>query len=241
MAVYEGGLGMLPPTDDRHLVRYELTDETLPALPVPGIAASNWYSAFDAPYTDGQGNRWLVKPGQTNWGRIRGGHCYCIAEPTMNDLPSWHQFYNQGNEGACVGFGTCRALSIMNRRRYDGFRLYHEAQKIDEWPGENYSGTSTRAGLDIARKRGAWPVLFGKTLGPYAKDGISANRWSTSIEMCAAALSPADNGAAILNRGWFDLKNSWGTKYPFVTRVSLEVAHRLWFREDGEYAVIVDY
>lgn len=240
MAVYEGPLGMLLPTDDRHRMLYPITDETLPLFPTPGVAASNWWSAFDRPYQDADGNFWLVKPGETQWGRIRGGHCYCVKEKSMRDLKSWWRFYDQGNEGACVGFGTCRALTLVNRARYDGFSLYHEAQRIDEWPGEDYDGTSTRAGLDVARKEGAWRVRAGKITGPFAKDGILENRWGATMEDVAAALNPADSGLAILNRGWIMIANSWGDQFPFEARMDLETADRLWFREDGEYGIITD-
>jgi hypothetical protein len=32
--------------------------------------------------------------------------------------------------------------------------LYHEAQKVDEWPGEDYDGTSVRAGAKVLKARG---------------------------------------------------------------------------------------
>ena len=62
-----------------------------------------------------------------------------------------------------MGFGIRRLASQLNRKLYDGFWLYHEAQKVDEWPGEDYDGTSVRAGLDILRKRGHCEVKSGRT------------------------------------------------------------------------------
>jgi len=60
---------------------------------------------------------------------------------------------DQGAEGACVGFGW---TGFMNAKpmthEYDnemGFDVYHRAQQIDEWPGEDYSGTSVRAGAKV--------------------------------------------------------------------------------------------
>lgn len=37
---------------------------------------------------------------------------------------------------------------------YDTTYLYNEAQKVDEWPGEDYQGTSVRAGAKILQKSG---------------------------------------------------------------------------------------
>jgi hypothetical protein len=45
-------------------------------------------------------------------------------------------------------------MSLLNRKRYDAGWLYHEAQRIDEWPGEDYDGTSVRAGMDVLRTEG---------------------------------------------------------------------------------------
>lgn len=76
---------------------------------------------------------------------------------------------DQGREGACVGFGwtielmgsPIRVMPAGYRTRADvavanryASRLYHDAQKVDEWPGENYSGSSVNAGAKVARARG---------------------------------------------------------------------------------------
>ena len=60
------------------------------------------------------------------------------------------------------GSASAGSTSQLNRKLYDGFWLYHEAQKIDEWPGEDYDGTSVRAGLDILRKRGHCEIREGR-------------------------------------------------------------------------------
>lgn len=241
MSTHERPLGMRPPTDSVHRARYGLTADTAPTKPTPVVAGWNWYSAFDNPYTDEKGIHWLVKPGSTDFGRLRGGHCVCLATRPMHDLTSWWQFYDQGEEGACVGFGWCRALSIMNRSRYDGFSHYHLAQQLDEWPGEDYDGTSVRAGGDVARDYGGFLVWRGKNIGCKPMHGIRANRWAYTVEDMAACLSPEDQGASVLNLGYVLLKNSWGQSgYPFETRATLEVIERLTYKEGGEMTVITD-
>lgn len=70
---------------------------------------------------------------------------------------------DQGNEGACVGFGWTAELIASPRPFYNvtplranqyAKELYRRAQKIDEWEGENYSGTSVLAGAKVAKERG---------------------------------------------------------------------------------------
>lgn len=77
---------------------------------------------------------------------------------------------DQGQEGACVGFGVTQELiSTPVRVQFDeaklpaaaprrpqpfAFWLYHQAQRIDEWAGEGYSGTSVNAGMKMARNLG---------------------------------------------------------------------------------------
>lgn len=69
---------------------------------------------------------------------------------------------DQGTDGACVGFSIATAMNASPRRirpeldYADALAAYREAQRIDEWPGEEpaYSGTSVLAGLKIAQTRG---------------------------------------------------------------------------------------
>lgn len=75
---------------------------------------------------------------------------------------------DQGREGACVGFGwTAENLATpiavdLNRVAANVPRsptayaqdIYRRAQKIDEWAGENYEGTSVNAGAKICRENG---------------------------------------------------------------------------------------
>ena len=136
---------------------------------------------------------------------------------------------------------TYDMMSLLNRERYDGQKLYLAAQLTDDWddtPPEE--GTSVRAGCDIARRLGMWRVIRGKTEDhPTLDRGIAENRWATSVEEIAACLSPADEGDAILDRGWVRLVNSWGLTYPEV-RLDLDVLHRLVFAEQGEATVVTD-
>lgn len=123
-------------------------------------------------------------------------------------LPWWWQQHDQGQEGSCVGFGCSSMMSITNARqywlvnhvaqthRYMPRWLYLEAQKVDEWPGENYEGTSVRAGCDILRTIGHRRTRLGVQYPPSLADGISANRWATTVDEVRAAIY-ADRAVAI--------------------------------------------
>ncbi|GAB4358822.1 MAG: C1 family peptidase [Gammaproteobacteria bacterium] len=59
---------------------------------------------------------------------------------------------DQGVEGACTGFGLAAVINLLNQRRGSKVRvsprmLYEMARKYDEWPGEEYSGSSCRGAI----------------------------------------------------------------------------------------------
>lgn len=66
---------------------------------------------------------------------------------------------DQGQEGACVGFGWAHELA-STPAPWAGLtndfarQLYKDAQQVDEWPGDSYSGTSVLAGAKVMAARG---------------------------------------------------------------------------------------
>jgi hypothetical protein len=99
--------------------------------------------------------------------------------------------YDQGNEGACVGFGESIMMSILNRKLYDAIWLYREAQLVDEWtdtPPEG--GTSLSAGFDILRTKGHRRLWGGQSRPPEMDEGIvEVNRWLTTVDEMRTAIS----------------------------------------------------
>ena len=71
---------------------------------------------------------------------------------------------DQGREGACVGFGWMGEVlsEPISPERQPEFNFandlaksyYKRAQKIDQWPGEDYEGTSVLAGAKIMQEEG---------------------------------------------------------------------------------------
>jgi hypothetical protein len=156
------------------------------------------------------------------------------------DVPrQYRDAYDQGAEGACVGFSQSWLTSINNRKLYDARWLYHEAQAIDEWPETPpEEGTSLRAGFDVLRTKGHRRVYAGQTRPVELEQGISANRWAATADEVRTAIaqhmpvnfginwyqqfsSPEqrprldDNGRELIEFGfrrydWWIGVNSWG-------------------------------
>ena len=96
---------------------------------------------------------------------------------------SYRPKYDQGSEGACVGFALSWAMSILNRRFYSAMDLYRQAQRQDEWPGESYSGTSVRAGCDVLRERGHKLLHRHNHVHDWdPAHGIQRNEWASSVD-----------------------------------------------------------
>ena len=78
---------------------------------------------------------------------------------------------DQGQEGACTGFGLAAVINFLKYRRDEQIpvsarMLYEMAQKHDEWPGENYAGSSCRGAIKGWKNMGVcsealWPYSTG--------------------------------------------------------------------------------
>lgn len=94
-------------------------------------------------------------------------------KPPRSYTWSLNQILDQGQEGACVGFGVTHEL-IARPVRVEGLgykfareQVYWEAQKIDAWGGGSYpgakpvyEGTSVLAGIKIAQKLGHYDSYY---------------------------------------------------------------------------------
>lgn len=97
---------------------------------------------------------------------------------------------NQGKEGACCAFAVCHEgasnpCNIVGITNELAFSIYHKAQKIDEWEGEAYSGTSVNAVMKVAKDMG-WYDEY---------------RWVFGIEDLKMALTYC--GPAIMSLSWY--------------------------------------
>lgn len=102
---------------------------------------------------------------------------------------------DQGSEGACVGHAWVGEAIASPRPDYAttsarasavGFEVYRRAKQIDEWPGEDYSGTSVLAGAKAMRERGL----------------IGGYYWSFGIDQLWRAVIA--EGPAVIGIPWYD-------------------------------------
>lgn len=240
MSTYEPVLDRRIPGDWKHVSKYRLTAspvavEDLPPLPV--IMGTNWYRWMSNPVYDASDNRYWIGRGlqPDRWGVALGGHAYVLKPSSVRDYTSWWDWYDQGEEGKCVGFASARAMTLIDRVRVDPHGIYHAAQAIDEWPETPpEEGTSVRAAIDVLRTVGAAPVRGGKVGVTTLKHGVSANRWAVSVEEVYSVLK----SPYLERQGVVALLNSWGRYYSHITYVQAEHFVRL-LDEWGEATMFV--
>jgi len=97
---------------------------------------------------------------------------------------------DQGSEGACVGFAWAHELAarpaVVPATEGLARSIYHEAQRIDEWAGEDYEGTSVLAGAKATMARGH----------------LKEYRWAFGLADLVLAVGYA--GPAVLGTWWHE-------------------------------------
>jgi alpha-beta hydrolase superfamily lysophospholipase len=90
--------------------------------------------------------------------------------PLTQYLKAGVPILDQGQEGACTGFGLATVIHYLLRTRkvvpdrsdVSPWMLYEMARRYDEWPGERYEGSSARGAMKGWHKHGVcsmthWP------------------------------------------------------------------------------------
>lgn len=139
---------------------------------------------------------------------------------------------DQGQEGACVGFGFShelaarpRVISVTNEFAQG---VYKSAQEVDEWPGNAYSGTSVLAGAKVLTSAGYYSEYrWGYTLDEavmavgYKGPVVVGFNWMTGMMTPDAdgfihATGNIEGGHCVLiykvsvKQRYFGVWNSWG-------------------------------
>lgn len=232
----EGGLGRRVPLSWEHVERFPLATASEPERfrHKPVVLGVNWYSAFDRPEQDERGRWWI---GRGELGRIEGGHAILADNGQLPDREAWRVFYDQGRQGACVGYSFSRGLTQLHKTLFDAAHLWNRAKATDEWddtnPGDN-NGTSLDAAARILHREG--PVLWSRFAAvptPVPELRIGEYRWTTFADEVVDALDlPLARQLEAV-----PLLNSWGEDFPRVVWLPLAVLSRL-LAENGEACVV---
>lgn len=116
-----------------------------------------------------------------------------VEVPTTRPLARYLKYQvpilDQGQEGACTGFGLATVAHYLLRTRRSAAsrvavspRMFYEmARRYDEWPGEDYEGSSARGAMKGWQKHGVcgedhWPYDDAKR-----EDRLFAKRWSDAL------------------------------------------------------------
>lgn len=148
---------------------------------------------------------------------------------------------DQGAEGACTGFGLAAAINLLNgNKRGLKFQasprmLYEMAKKHDEWPGEDYEGSSCRGAICGWKNMGVcsardWPysvVHPGEltierakgarkcTLGAYYRLRPEICDYHAALNEVGAIFVSAD-----VHAGWFAPKTAKKNELAIITPAS---------------------
>jgi len=110
--------------------------------------------------------------------------------PTVGRGWSVRTWLDQGREGACVGFAWAHELAALPNRVPSNDAaarfIYHEAQKIDQWAGEDHVGTSVLAGAKVVKNLGH----------------MREYRWARSVREIVMAV--CYEGPVIMGTPWYD-------------------------------------
>lgn len=172
---------------------------------------------------------------------------------------------DQGNVGACVGFSFAHELAARPAKmpwlkNVDGMKIYKEAQEHDQWPGNDYEGSSVLGGVKAVMKLypkayGSYKWAFGLedlilTLGYYGPVVLGTNWYSGMFTPNSAGIIPVEGYVAgghayLANRvhvrkELIGIHNSWGSSWgnDGTAWITFSDMQRL-LREGGEACIPV--
>jgi hypothetical protein len=96
---------------------------------------------------------------------------------------------DQGELPQCVAYGgnhLLRAMPVVNRY-VPTQALYDECQDADEWPGNNYDGTSVAALMKVLKRRGL----------------IGSYKWAKDVDTLVSHLLADDGGPVAIGVNWY--------------------------------------
>ncbi|NWK55526.1 C1 family peptidase [Verrucomicrobiaceae bacterium N1E253] len=167
-----------------------------------------------------------------------------IYQPSLKQLsgeittPENLHIRNQGKEGACTGFALTAVIDFLNQKRKSDLRVsarmvYEMAKKNDEWPGEDYDGSSLRGAIKGWKNMGVcsedhWPYLVNGGIDYLSIDAAKNARHNTigayyRLKPDIAHFHSAINESGIIavsarvHRGWQSPKNGVIERNPIIS------------------------
>lgn len=170
---------------------------------------------------------------------------------------------DQGSEGACTGFAVtheaaARPKEVKNIDNDVALNIYYRARQLDEWPGEDYDGSSVIAAIKAGVEHNWYAEYrwaFGESdlalaVGHHGPAVLGINWYEGMCETDSDGfIYPTGDilgGHAILCNGYnykkqiYRLHNSWGTSWgvngdAFIKATDLAKL----LKEDGEACIPV--
>lgn len=170
---------------------------------------------------------------------------------------------DQGQTSSCVGHGWRAFLNVSPIREKggpDAMAIYHGAQQNDEFPGENYDGTSVRGGAKFLQGLGYLDSYHWATSMQDIEDFvlrlgsvvIGINWYTSMFDPDKSGLvkisGNVEGGHCVLvmghnkNYGLYEFQNSWGKSWGHAGRGYLrsDDLQRLIFQENGEACAAIE-
>lgn len=122
-------------------------------------------------------------------------HGFLLTRPAITRTARFWWGYktrlDQNGYPQCVAYAWSHFITDAPRRHLvpllDPADLYHQAQLVDEWPGEDYDGTSVRAGAKVLAALAAIETEY---------------RWAFDLDTLVANL--LEVGPVVLGVNWYE-------------------------------------